>query len=236
MPMTSNPFAPRITEQTGFDARHVFDPPRLEKVDATNANSTMIEYSIYCAGAPHLAQFSLQTGIPVYKIGVARYGAHNRLRGLRRHRYAGYWGRPGDDVASMTALIGADSWVQIRLRRPHDLDKEADRYLLFEHGGITIRLPGSLHPETVDRMVDDLLANISLRRVLTTEPGQLRLRNGGVDPNAWFHTHYLNADRPAQLAEARELYAFEPREQTTNLVRGLTHLVQHCEGLRHGGG
>jgi hypothetical protein len=230
--MNPNPFAPRACEPSSFDASHVFESPRLEKLNQTKPDTGLVDYTIYCAGAPHLAQFSRLTGIPVFKIGIARFGAINRIRGLARHHYAGYWGRPGEDVASMTALQGAESWVQIRLPRPSELDHDVINALRFENAGITISLPASIHPETVDRTVDDLLANINLRRVLATEGGQLRLRNGGVDQQGWFHTYYRNPDRPDQFAEARELYVFEPRQHTANLARGLARLVQYYGATR----
>ncbi|WP_284178077.1 hypothetical protein [Rhabdaerophilum sp. SD176] len=230
--MTLNPFAPRPSAPAGFHASEVFLAPNLEKAALPGPETSMVDYTIYCAGAPHLAQFSRLTGIPVFKIGIARFGAINRIRGLARHHYAGYWGRPGEDVSSMTALPGAESWVQIRLPRPSELDHDVINALRFENAGITISLPASIHPETVDRTVDDLLANINLRRVLATEGGQVRLRNGGVDQKGWFFTHYQNADRPDQLAEARELYVFEPRQHTGNLARGLARLVHHYGACR----
>lgn len=230
--MNPNPFAPRPNAAVSFDASDVFLAPNLDKASLPSTETSMVDYTVYCAGAPHLAQFSRLTGIPVFKIGVARFGAQNRIRGLARHHYAGYWGRPGEDVASMTALPGAESWVQIRLPRPSDLDHGIATALRFENAGITISLPASLHPETVDRTVDDLLANINLRRVLQTAGGQLRVRNGGVDQQGWFHTYYRNPDRSDQLAEARELYMFEPRQHTNNLARGLARLVQHYGATR----
>ena len=230
--MTLNPFAPRPSAPTGFHASEVFLAPNLEKAALPGPETSMVDYTIYCAGAPHLAQFSRLTGIPVFKIGIARFGAINRIRGLARHHYAGYWGRPGEDVASMTALPGAESWVQIRLPRPSELDHDIINALRFENAGITISLPASIHPETVDRTVDNLLANINLRQVLATEGGQVRLRNGGVDQQGWCHTYYRNPDRPDQLAEARELYVFEPRQHTGNLARGLARLVHHYGACR----
>jgi hypothetical protein len=230
--MTLNPFAPRPSAPAGFHASEVFLAPNLEKAALPGPETSMVDYTIYCAGAPHLAQFSRLTGIPVFKIGIARFGAINRIRGLARHHYAGYWGRPGEDVASMTALPGAESWVQIRLPRPSELDHDIINALRFENAGITISLPASIHPETVDRTVDNLLANINLRQVLATEGGQVRLRNGGVDQQGWFHTYYRNPDRPDQLAEARELYVFEPRQHTGNLARGLARLVHHYGACR----
>jgi hypothetical protein len=228
--MTSNPFAPRQSEPSSFDASHVFESPKLDKLHQTKPQSGLVEYTIYCSGAPHLAQFSRLTGIPVFKLGVARFGASNRIRGLCRHLYAGLWGRPGDEPPAMTVLAGADAWVPIRLRCPVGFDAKASRAVRFDDGGLSIKLPAELHPETVDRMVGDLLQKIELRRALLTDAGQHRLRNGGVDPKGWFYTHYRNGDRPDQLAEARELYVFEPREHTLHLTQGLAGLVRH-----HGG-
>lgn len=236
MPMTSNPFAPRNLEHESFDARSCFTIPRLDKIPGTESQAVTVPYTIYCAGAPHLAQFSRLVGLPIYKIGVARFGLHNRISGLSRHRYAGYWGHPGEDVSSMTALPGADQWVPIRLPRPLDLEPGVAEHVQLKGRGIRISLSATIHPETVDRLVDGLLQNLRLRTALETGAGQHRARNGGVDPRAWFHTYYRNSDRPDQLAEARELYIFDPKIDTPNLLRGLARLVKHYAETSHGGG
>ncbi len=229
--MTTNPFAAR-DRGTSFDASHLFTPPRLDKIAPANPAKAMIDYTIYCAGAPHLAQFARLTGIATYKIGVARYGAINRIAGLSRHHYAGYWGRPGDDVTAMTPLPGANAWALIRLPKPDALDPSLDNLVVFQDDGIHISLPASLHPETVDGLVDGLLTNLSLRSALSTEAGQQRLRNGGVDQQGWFYTHYRNPDEPDQLAEARELYIFNPKSDVALLAQGLALLVRHYGVLR----
>ncbi|WP_150288235.1 hypothetical protein [Rhabdaerophilum calidifontis] len=232
--MTANPFAAR-DRGTSFDASHLFTPPRLDKIAPANPAKAMIDYTIYCAGAPHLAQFARLTGIATYKIGVARYGALNRIAGLSRHHYAGYWGRPGDDIAAMTPLPGANAWTLIRLARPDALGPSICDLVEFQEDGIRISLPACLHPETVDGLVDSLLTNLSLRSALSTEAGQQRLRNGGVDQHGWFYTHYRNRDAPDQLAEARELYVINLKSDVALLAQGLGELVRHYTGGNNDG-
>jgi len=223
----SNPFR-ALSDTVNLSHLAALIPPPLHgKPCCTEGAAPTVTYAIYAAGAPHLADFARRIGVAIFKIGLSRFGVHNRVAALSRHGYAGYWGRTGHPVTAMTKLAGSDNWFQVGLERPADLPLDTNPNLHFRQRSIQFDLPGVVHPEIVDQALHNLLANRALNSFLRTDTGQIRMRNADIDPASWFHTHYRNIDAPDQLVPARELYIFDPRVDVPLLANGLSKLVAH---------
>ncbi|OYU46971.1 MAG: hypothetical protein CFE31_18935 [Rhizobiales bacterium PAR1] len=177
--------------------------------------------------------------MPVFKLGVTSGYPAKRIEALSNVGYASLWGA-AENRASLEALEGAHNWFQIRFPKceihNHNNDL-GETKIVFQDGHLQLTF---LRPVLVNRFNEALttvFAARCLRRFLSSEEGQVRLRKIGADPGAWFHTRYpaVPPHRGPKLSLANELFILNPAVEMPMIFRAIAEMARYIAATEEAG-
>ena len=226
--MTSPNYNPRTSTFVVPDAPSIADvarlvtPPNISRADAPLCSSG--QANIYLAGCPALAQIARAIGVHILKLGVTTKAASERILGLNKIRYAGYWGHKG----SLKPLQGADQWCHFKLRSDAiGGDCHRNFVTLGDTGHLSLSVPPTIQRAHVDAAVSRVFEARSLRAFLLSDEGRLRCAQAGIDPESWFWTQYAEPAPAGILRPVRELFLLDPVRDADMMMGALEALGAH---------
>lgn len=226
----TNPFTNPAENARLADLCSLVPPVELGSQNTTRPASRTLY--LYAAGAPHLANFCKRIGINAFKLGITASSPEKRVSGLCTIKYAGLWGPAGARIEEMTVLEGADRWIQIPLRKPAipaaSTGSEAHR-IRYSDRHIEFDVPPYVDDDLVNQALTSVFSKRCLRRFISSDTGQIRLRNAKIDARSWFHTLYpaTQSNQKDRLCAVQELFVFDARSEMAMISTAVQAMVDH---------
>lgn len=216
--------APRTAKGRSSAAPHFTLAP-IPSQAAQGLRADSHDVWVYLAGSTALKLFMQQLGATAYKVGTSgRRDLNDRIRDLRRKRYAGAFCSAQEVDGPARELPHADEWFQVPILPSNLAGVAMPEGIRLEGNALRLTLPRSVSAVAFDEAVRALLRPRALDAFLASPDGRARLEAAGFDPDGRLMTTYDLIGAPRRSV-ASELYLVRPSREMPALVAALAELM-----------